>query len=225
MKDRPILFTPEMAIAVYKGLKTVTRRVVKPQPIDVDLPWPNEESHNTFNDLLETPLKSLPTYSPYGLPGDRLWVKENWKILGWDDHVTKLYLGYSGGIKLWKEVPPPERETYYDRIVEYADTLSRREGVTFNSDTGDLEWASDDVIPWKSSLFMPKWISRTICEVLPEQTWLEQLHSISTEEAKLEGFEDRLDFQRLWDKLREEDGPYSWDSNPWVWRIGFKRVN
>ena len=56
MKERPILFSGPMVRAVLEGRKTQTRRVVKPQQM-MDLPV---------------------SYCPYGIPGDRLWVRETW---------------------------------------------------------------------------------------------------------------------------------------------------
>jgi hypothetical protein len=52
MKTRPILFSGAMVRAVLSGLKTQTRRVVK----------------------------STQDPCPYGAPGDRLWVRETWRI-------------------------------------------------------------------------------------------------------------------------------------------------
>lgn len=54
MKERPILFSGPMVKAILEGRKTQTRRVVKnPGPLST-------------------------TLSPYGVPGDRLWVRETW---------------------------------------------------------------------------------------------------------------------------------------------------
>ena len=51
MKERPILFSAPMVMAILAGTKTQTRRVIKPQP-------------------------SVAQNCPYGTPGDHLWVKE-----------------------------------------------------------------------------------------------------------------------------------------------------
>ncbi len=61
MKELPILFSGEMVRAILAGAKTQTRRLYKERKVD-NLNDPNG------------PLWSLP--SPYGSPGDRLWVRE-----------------------------------------------------------------------------------------------------------------------------------------------------
>lgn len=93
MKFRPILFSAPMVRALLAGTKTQTRRVVKPQPVKVtggfcsivpahpnDFAWSlgvpgctvvSCKPHGPDGWALEN--------SPYGIPGDRLWVKETWR--------------------------------------------------------------------------------------------------------------------------------------------------
>lgn len=68
MKERPILFSAQMVRALLAGTKTQTRRALRPQPVD---PY-------TGRDLpAGARPDSLPA-CPYGVPGDRLWVRETW---------------------------------------------------------------------------------------------------------------------------------------------------
>ncbi len=86
-KARGIIFRGDMVRAILDGRKTQTRRVVKPQPIrdpyngcDGDLviwgrtvqrlaPSPSGDSRSKI---------TVPVPCPYGVPGDRLWVRETW---------------------------------------------------------------------------------------------------------------------------------------------------
>jgi len=69
MKERPILMSAEMVRALLAGRKTQTRRLVKLMDTGrVKLPG----SHRNWH--LEDP--NVVKACPYGLPGDRLWVKE-----------------------------------------------------------------------------------------------------------------------------------------------------
>ncbi len=79
MKERPILFSGPMVQALLEGRKTVTRRPVKPQP-DVlgairvgseGYLW-TDHSHQLFKP------SGGAHRCPYGVPGDRLWVRETW---------------------------------------------------------------------------------------------------------------------------------------------------
>jgi hypothetical protein len=63
-KERPILFSGPMVLAILEGRKTMTRRVRKPQP-----------------KLFDTTARMV-IGCPYGQPGDRLYVKET--FLPWD---------------------------------------------------------------------------------------------------------------------------------------------
>lgn len=68
MKEKPILFRTEMVKAIDAGIKTETRRVVKPQPT-------GERIKN--NPLFQSPFKAGDYRDcPHGLNGDILWVRE-----------------------------------------------------------------------------------------------------------------------------------------------------
>jgi len=81
---------------------------------------------------------------------------------------------------------------------------------------------------WRPSIFMPRWASRITLKIINVR--VERLQDISEEDAIKEGATFRkgewgeLDaFNYIWDSINAKRG-YSWDSNPWVWVIEFKRV-
>lgn len=92
MKERPILFSAPMVRAILEGRKTQTRRVVKPQPfIDKmgNFCWNGwnfgQDSRGPHIQAIASPIPSSKTkrvHCPYGKPGDRLWVRETWRIVG-----------------------------------------------------------------------------------------------------------------------------------------------
>jgi hypothetical protein len=88
MKTRPILFSAPMVRALLDGRKTQTRRIVKPQPTyqGFDGP-PTYDSFGEFSYPAQRGVKC-----PYGIPGDRLWVRETWR----DDLLPPHYrhIGY-----------------------------------------------------------------------------------------------------------------------------------
>jgi len=207
IKERPIAFTSEMVRAILDGRKTQTRRVVR-DPI------------STHSMILGEPMKHelmvshrgiwyKPTeWSPYGVTGDRLWVKETWCPV----HDSEF------GEEDWVD---------YRATPRYANP-----GV---SHPAGWENAPDDpeALKWRSSRFMPRWASRILLEITDVK--VERLQEISLKDINAEGTPATLDlqqrpygtrrqqFQRLWDSLFAKLG-HPWDSNPWVWVIEFKRI-
>jgi hypothetical protein len=78
---------------------------------------------------------------------------------------------------------------------------------------------------------MPRWASRITLELTDVR--VQRLQEISEEDAAAEGVEERIPFQaerglykpsfkKLWDCI---NGDGSWDANPWLWAITFKRID
>lgn len=86
---------------------------------------------------------------------------------------------------------------------------------------------------WKPSIFMPRSASRITLEVVNVR--VEKVQDISEEDATAEGVwpkgignlaipkPNTFRFQQLWDSINEKRG-HSWDSNPWVWVVEFRRI-
>lgn len=72
MSEHPILFSGPMVRAILGGRKTMTRRVIKPQP-----PPDLKEQLLAHGVMLINRAWFL---CPYGQPGDRLWVREAFKL-------------------------------------------------------------------------------------------------------------------------------------------------
>jgi hypothetical protein len=85
-----------------------------------------------------------------------------------------------------------------------------------------------------SSMFMPRWASRLLLEIT--EVRVQRCQEIWLQDAMAEGcsldfdmehfgtYKDPITkFRELWDSLNAKRG-YSWEINPWVWVINFKRV-
>jgi hypothetical protein len=104
-KEKPIIFSAPAVKAVLEGRKTVTRRVIKPQPTF-------EPAHDGFPDFwhwkdcqwadggLGMPESAIEDYAPYK-PGDILWVRETWYMTGTGEFLYRAdndvpYAGFVG---------------------------------------------------------------------------------------------------------------------------------
>lgn len=218
LKERPVLFTGGNVIEIGADRKTQTRRIVKP------FAHPAEGAQ--WCDCLcgEIDPSDQPCVrcreiacgrSPYGKPGDRLWVRETWAAgKGYDaDPSQKLRRAKVSdmhmGINIWY------------RADESGPTYRHGDEITIAKPNpkGRGEW--------RPSIFMPRWASRLQLEVTGVR--VERLNSISREDAIAEGvtqfFEWALDpvgkYRELWESI---NGAGSWALNPWVWCITFKRI-
>jgi hypothetical protein len=194
MKKRPILFSAPMVRALLDGSKTQTRRVVTPTPvIDVRYAGGAYIPTGKHGDLaIDAPHISLA--SPYGQPGDRLWVRETW-CHQWDD-----FTGYQED-KFFYRASTPD--------VQHVDGAEKS--------------------PWKPSIHMPRAASRITLEITGVR--VERLQDISEADAVAEGVKNSLhlpggrfareNYEHLWWTI---NGDGSWEANPWVWVIEFRKV-
>lgn len=166
MKERPILFAPDMAAAVRDGTKTQTRRVVKPQPVLERGVWRWQPKKGCDINVEHLNPSLISKLCPYGGPGDRLWVREKF-IDGWDAPDGDLQQYDEGGNEL------PQKVWYA------ADDNGK--GFTWLGDDGELLHN----IPWKSSAQMPRCASQTTLEVTDVR--VQRAQEITVTDAMAEG--------------------------------------
>lgn len=212
MKERPILFSAPMVRAILAGEKTQTRRAVTKLPKCSDdasrIEWCQWSglwcAHGGPRDACRC---KGGVRCPYGLPGDRLWVRE-----------THAQFAVGEGDR-----PVPQ-------CVVYRATC--REDGSFDYVGGDGSIMGLTVTKWTPAIHMPRWASRITLEITDVR--VEQLQTISTLEAMAEGADPRPTatgdpsythgFHVLWDSINGERPGCSWDANPWVWALTFRRI-
>jgi len=226
MSVKPILFNTEMVQAILDGRKTVTRRVIKPQPIHEDGFWKlgGAAWSDNINNLIPISCHSLYNRLPYK-PGDILYVRETWKKC----NVKILKITEEGGLKY-------EGVTHTGYYYEVPDNVSptRVAEMTFldGFNIDDLEdgytASLDDISEhscWKPSIHMPKEAARIWLKVT--DVMVKRLQDIYASDTSKEGvFFDRphtademIDkFAKLWNStIKKQDlDKYGWNANPWV---------
>lgn len=92
MKERPILFSSEMVKAILDGRKTQTRRAIRDQEgVEPMLDSPNKGNwvhRDTLHPCDYTCTGEPFELCPYGKVGDRLWVREKWRVGSTESRIT-----------------------------------------------------------------------------------------------------------------------------------------
>ncbi|HBQ2242109.1 TPA: hypothetical protein R4252_004254 [Klebsiella pneumoniae] len=209
MTERGMIFNAEMVRAILDGRKTQTRRIMAPQPAD-DIErciFPNPEAIGWKSSLRHKHGSTTAHFCHYGKPGDRIWVRETFQGPLFDYYLMDSYC---------KDPTPFEKPEF---CVYKADGVPAPE---FYDADDELHCC------WRPSIHMPRWASRILLEITGVR--VERLKSISDGDAIREGCSTAdmksgdcvADvFARLWASIYGSD---SWNANPWVWVIEFKRV-
>jgi hypothetical protein len=216
MTDRPILFSAEMVRAILDGRKTQTRRVMKVQP------WPDsivtvEHYHPTVIDRHGDMQPGPEIFgahwddgeygcrSPYGAPGDMLWVREAWRAWSQYDDWPPSRLPPGVDVQYIADASAPWSSRYrsprymprwasritlevkgvrVERLHDITEDDARAEGAMWHD--GGTYWHSG----WR--------------------------HDYSDVHA-----DAYSSFARFWNNI---NGPDAWEENPYVWVISFQRV-
>lgn len=219
MKERPILMGAPMVRAILAGTKTQTRRVVKGAQEDWAPIGPETFNPTVINrhgnrepgpDAFGAGNEDGDCWicCPYGQPGDRLWVRESFAKI-------------DGQTRPWIETDYRATYTHGDRL---GDTLGIKKR-------------------WTPSIHMPRSASRITLEV--EEVRVERLQDISDADAIAEGCAQNHNgyfwggphavsghkqmatakdaYADLWNSINGNT-PGSWDENPWVWVVAFRRL-
>lgn len=197
MRERPILFSGPMVRAILDGKKTMTRRVIKPQP---EMELDGEILPDGTGGYGWEPV--LPPWSkwPYQV-GDRLWVRETWQIIdGCDGPEDNPVYRADGELSYTDDEPFRWRPSIFmprwasrialeitavrvERLQEITEEDARAEGII---DGGCLNCGEHE--PCGCNNPQP---------------------------------DARDSFVWLWDSINGKTCP--WSSNPWVWVISFKK--
>lgn len=206
MNEKPILFSGEMVRAILSGRKTETRRLIKHIPM---LGYPSDWCDRIGTQEFERIVGDYRRSCPYGVPGDRLWVRETWALA----HMSVDCEGVCDDVEEFIGRPTAADCDGYWRPI-------------YAADADDIGNHSDDrmVRRYRPSIHMPRWASRINLTV--EGVRVERLQDIGEAGAIAEGVEAsgrgsaRFMFTNLWDAINGKRAP--WESNPWVWVVSFK---
>lgn len=208
-KDRPIIFNAEMVRAILDGRKTQTRRIIK---LDHERGMQNPVVRGKKGEVSYVGCRLASSLCPFGQPGDRLWVRETFRVMGRATDVARL---------MYK--------------------ASECNSFTESTRTVPIDQCNkQSSYNWTPSIHMPRWASRITLEITGAR--VERLQDISDVEAMREGIQNLTTashagfgipgvvnaqhptraFQLLWESIYGAD---SWQANPWVWVVEFKVID
>lgn len=200
MRERTILFNAPMVRAILAGTKTQTRRIISGHP-------GGDWVHDGFGRITS----KHPRQGRFGL-----FVRRGLDTDFPECDIVPCPYGQPGD-RLWV------RETFQRFTDDGA--------ILYKADPADLE-AMNDLkrdecleARWRPAIHMPRWASRITLEITAVR--VERLQDISEADAIAEGvvWEQGQTATHVYESLWTDiNGPGSWDANPWVWVVEFKRL-
>ncbi len=222
-KERPILFSPPMVRAILDGRKTMTRRVVKPQPEYVYGLTVSKWSVGAIISNAPAINNNLPTTKcPYGVHFNQLWVRETFRIENVSSDRKAVQVKYrAGGLSNWIEWPGKSQSFKWtpsiymprafsridlkitdirvERLQDISEEDAEMEGVFCDNVIVDVKCYSGDPVEINEDRYFYDGCGDEVFETADDA------------------------FQHLWDSINGKSD-YSWDANPYVWIIEFERV-
>ena len=234
-RELPILFSAPMVRAILDGRKTMTRRVVTPQPSDSTMQWltdAEDRKAGGWQWLLEQQMTRW-------RPDDTLWVREAWRTSPAYNRAPPRdiprdapveYLIDPGGVLTGRYRHPRFMPRWFSRVtlrvtdvrierlqdISEADAVA--EGMIWQEPTAeDHQW-------WKDR-----------CAEFGDDPEADPIQGVWLAPGTRRGFgltkEERSQpvwgptaifaFQKTWSAIHGHD---AWDANPWVSVTSFKRV-
>ncbi len=199
MREIGMPFRPDMAAALRNGTKTQTRRRMDPQPPQ----WADGREIRHIKDDLwglfavhgnAAACQSEDTMRCPWRAGDRIWVKEDFKLFSQNEE--------RGSVKVM----------YYDGEVREVDCYPVFEFHGIGSH-----------LPWTEARHMPKWAARTwleITEIKVQRIMEISEADIIAEGCPKEYLLGLNWFRPLWHSLC----PDSWERNEYVWVLDLKLI-
>jgi hypothetical protein len=209
--ERPIIFSGGMVRAILAGRKTMTRRMLKPQPEPFARP--------------DGSLAEVAAIQLEGEPCPRIALG---RVL------TRQKVRFAVGDRLWVREAFAVHRCAENRIYARGDMHPWGSPIYRATFSGGLSPECEGFTKWRPSIHMPRWASRITLAVTAVK--IERLHEITVAEAISEGALEsglpyvgamtsdmaRVAFSLLWDSLH---GKRSWEEDPWVVAVSFSRTD
>lgn len=198
--EKPILFSTSMVQAILTGRKTMTRRVIKPQPTGTD-PIYNPSAHAPDRGWY---FKGGGVARPRYQGGDILWVRETWckQFDNTGDDISYRADWEEKDHKVVGELNP-----YGFEIPKWHPSIHMpKDAARIFLKVTDV-WAErlQNMTPYDA------WLEG--CRIGNSYPWEDHIPEL---QQMCRGL-----YVGLWDSLNATRG-YSWASNPWVWVISFE---
>jgi hypothetical protein len=210
MKERPIPFSAPMVRAVLDGTKTQTRRIVRhqyggaPRIVGDGVAF-LDAGRRTGPDQL----------CPYGVSGDRLWVREAWRASAQHNDLAPREIPVGDGIEYHADDKPDYLLGRYRHArfmmrwmsrITLEITAVRVERLQDISEEGAIaEGVEREGIYFKSYEKI----------LVGPHKGKPHPHSVAPNRSPL------TSYRELWESI---NGAGAWAANPWVWVIEFRRI-
>lgn len=228
MKRLPL--RPELLRAFLEGRKTVTRRLINPQPPEG---FEKPQYHGLFKCVTWYTAEGHWNIRPKYQPGDIAGIGEPWCIdRVWNEDSPNKYLASRKGIfdrpHYMNDGQKPEN---YGRVRTgrfLPDALVRHKACIVSVRAERLQEITEDEVK-KEGIVIPTHEGRILLPLSwkfppssywPVQTWDEMQAKYSREDRIAHIY--RSFFASLWDELHGKEAP--WSSSPWVWRYEISPV-
>jgi hypothetical protein len=212
MKERPILFSGAMVRALLDGSKTQTRRALRIQPLDI-LPMESDKAGREWVGLMTRDPKPQGTTfrCKFGVPGDRLYVRETWaQPAALDPGPTVYRADYPACVPAGFANIPAVDEITWKPSIHMPRALSR---IMLEIASVRVERLQD--------------ISEA--DAIAEGIERHPEYPTMWKRGPLHGDQNtvtntafpRLAYRSIWEQI---NGHESWAGNPWVWVVEFKVI-
>ena len=237
--ERPILFSSEMVKAILEGRKTMTRRVVNKDisnqfDIDVDntvAAYINQLTGDSYDPV---------EICPYGDVGDRLWVRETWAVEESFDanpprgfsawpvwfKANNAYCCNANGFPNHGFHNPNATKGKWRPSIFMSRWASR---ITLEITGIRVDRLQDITEEDAIKEGMPDEypIDPVYCPNCQGQGTCGAIHPVSLGYMEIDCLEcdtAKKRFRNLWDSINSKKPDKTWQDNPWVWVVEFRRV-
>jgi hypothetical protein len=209
MKEISILFSGPMVRAILEGSKMQTRRVAM-HPVFQTLSYAVDCGDGWYGDEEG----QIQVRCPYGQPGDRLWVREAWRVgEGYDELPGSKFTSPEVWYEVDTKTPPPKAGRY--RHARFMPRWASR--LTLQVADVRVQRLQDISEEDAKAEGAPE-----ICDMCGNSP-THEAHWVCEKDYESQiDVSHKVGFQKIWDSIYAESAP--WASNPWVWALTFKVV-